>query len=353
MENVTEKKENTPIENTPINKRSVAFIIGIVLLLILFLAGIYGFNKINVAKKIIQQTKATEEIKSKAEKFINETLLPPGMKVNIKNVAMEGDLYNLSLEIDGKEYTSYMTKDGKKFFQSGIDIEQTIKEVQDTKKNQPDEASNAPVSKTDKPNVELFVMSHCPYGTQIEKGILPVVETLKNKIDFTLKFCDYAMHGEKELNEQLTQYCIQKNEKNKLNTYLSCFLKNSDSASCLKSTGIDIVKNDACVKSTDEQYSVTKKLNDKSAWTNGNFPPFDVYKDDNAKYNVEGSPVLIINGSKSEANRDSASLLTAICSAFNNPPAECNNKLSSAAPAPGFGEGTANSATSGSDCAAK
>jgi len=29
--------------------------------------------------------------------------------------------------------------------------------------------------KTAKPKVELFVMSHCPYGTQAEKAMIPVV----------------------------------------------------------------------------------------------------------------------------------------------------------------------------------
>ncbi|MBU3941884.1 MAG: hypothetical protein KKF74_03150, partial [Nanoarchaeota archaeon] len=47
--------------------------------------------------------------------------------------------------------------------------------------------------KKDKPEVELFVMSHCPYGTQIEKGMLPVARLLGDKIDFNIRFCSYAM----------------------------------------------------------------------------------------------------------------------------------------------------------------
>lgn len=53
-------------------------------------------------------------------------------------------------------------------------------------------------------------MSHCPYGLQMEKGIIPVVETLGDSIDFQVKFCDYAMHGQTELDEQVLQYCIMK-----------------------------------------------------------------------------------------------------------------------------------------------
>jgi len=49
-------------------------------------------------------------------------------------------------------------------------------------------------------------MSYCPYGTQIEKGILPVINALGNKIKFSLKFVDYAMHGKKEIDENSRQY---------------------------------------------------------------------------------------------------------------------------------------------------
>ena len=80
-------------------------------------------------------------------------------------------------------------------------------------------------NKSDKPNVELFVMSHCPFGTQAEKGIIPVVNLLKNKINFSVKFVDYSMHGKSEIDENTLQYCIQKEESKKYIPYLTCFLE--------------------------------------------------------------------------------------------------------------------------------
>jgi len=307
----------------------------------------YGWHKSKPVARLI----SAEEAKAKVEKFINENLLPQDIKVNVKTVAPEGALYNIVLEINGKEYTSYMTNDGKKFFQSGIDIDQATADAQKDKKKQADEQANVDLPKSDKPDVELFVMSHCPYGAQIEKGILPVIEALGNKINFTLKFCDYAMHGQKEINEQLTQYCIQKKNKDKLFKYLNCFIDKNDSSACLKSAGLNKTTIDSCVKSADQQYLVMKKFNDKKTWANGNFPPFDIYKADNAKYSVQGSPSLIINGVQAQSERDSASLLTSICSAFNNPPAECGKKLSSTPPSPGFGKGTDAGSTSDAGCA--
>lgn len=337
--------KNTMVKLTTLNKV-------LILIFLVALATIgYGWHK---SKSPVHLIKA-EEAKARVEKFINENLLPSDMKVDIKTVTQEDNLYKIVLEIEGKEYTSYMTVDGKKFFQSGVDIDQVTAEAQKAKAEQDgkqDEKPSANLPKKDKPEVELFVMSHCPYGTQIEKGILPVLDALGNKINFTLKFCDYAMHGQKELNEQLTQYCIQKEDKNKLISYLKCFLDKSDSTACLKSTKLNEAKISSCVKSVDQQYQITKKFNDKKTWTSGNFPPFDIYKADNAKYSIQGSPSLVINGAQAQAERDPASLLTAICSSFNNPPAECSKKLSSTPPSPGFGQGGGSGETSGdADCA--
>jgi hypothetical protein len=166
--------------------------------------------------------------------------------------------------------------------------------------------------------------------------MLPVLETLGNKIDFKLKFCDYAMHEKKELDENLIQYCIQKEEPTKLSAYLTCFLEDGKSDECLKTAKVSATKLKACVKATDTKYKVTSNYEKKVGWQ-GNFPGFDVNKEDNAKYGVQGSPTLIINGENISSGRDASSLLKTICSAFTTQPAECSKQLSAEAPAPGFG----------------
>ncbi len=200
--------------------------------------------------------------------------------------------------------------------------------------------------KTDKPVVEAFVMSYCPYGTQIEKGLIPVANLLKDKIDFSVKFCDYAMHGQKEVNENLLQYCIQKDDKANYMSYLYCFLNASDSPSCLKTAKVNTDKVNACVKATDSQYNITALYNDQSKWISGQFPPFNVYKDLNTKYGVQGSPTLVLNGVIMDGvSRDPESLLKAICATYKTAPAECSQALSSSAPSAGFGYSTTDSAS--------
>lgn len=192
--------------------------------------------------------------------------------------------------------------------------------------------------KLEKPVVELFVMSHCPYGTQTEKGILPVAQLLGDKIDFTVKFCDYAMHGKTELDEELLQYCIQEEQGSKYLSYLECFLGAGETDECLTEVDVDIDALDSCINEMDEEYSITKMYEDKSTWRSGQFPVFPIYQDEVTEYGIRGSPGLAVNGLKINSfGRSPAALLDIICLGFNDVPEECNQSLDSANPGPGFG----------------
>ncbi len=273
-----------------------------------------------------------------------------GASAELISTSDDGSLYEVVLSIDGQEVPVFVTKDGKTLVPQPISLEKT--ETPETPAN-PSTSAPAPtnIPKSDKPIVEAFVMSHCPYGTQIEKGLLPVVEVLKDKIDFEFKFVYYAMHPSAgEVEEQLNQYCIQKDQKNLFNDYLTCFLEAGDGAGCIDSTGIDKASLAACTAATDEEFKVLENLNDKSKWMNGRFPQFNIHKAENDKYQVGGSPTLVINGVKAQAGRDSISLLNAICGAFEDAPEECNTQFEAGQPTPGFGwstSTTANNAAAG------
>jgi len=193
-------------------------------------------------------------------------------------------------------------------------------------------------NKSDKPKVELFVMSYCPFGTQAEKGILWAVNTLKDKIDFDVKFVNYAMHGKKEIDENNLQYCIQKTEPSKYNAYLTCFLKAWNSQECIKQAKLDMKKENACIENVKKQFKTEENFNNKASWISGQFPKYIVYDELNKKYGVQGSPTLVINGVKVQpANRSPQAYLQIICSAFTNPPAECQKQISNQAYDPMWG----------------
>jgi hypothetical protein len=285
-----------------------------------------------------------EEAKTMALDFINNNLMQPGTQVSVNEIAEEGDLYRVSINIPGQTepIDSYMTKDGKKFFPQAMDIETADAPADDAQASTPPPPAN--VVKAAKPNVELFVMSHCPYGTQIEKGFLPVAKTLGDKIDYEIKFVDYAMHGEKEIDEQLNQYCIQGEQNDKFIPYLECFLEADDGPGCLTSTGIDIRQMDTCVAKADQAFKIKENFADKTTWKSGRFPLFDIHKEDNAKYGITGSPGLVVNGAKVTSGRSPQALLTTICAGFEDQPEECNTQLDSASPSAGFGFSTGGSA---------
>lgn len=320
-------------------------IIILVIVIALLVVGVVMTNNKGGATKL-----TAEEAKTKAETFINDILMQGEGGVSIEEITpMESDVYALKVKLEGSEelIDSYITADGKLFFPQSLDIDELSGTGEETDN---EAATNEPVAeapKADKPVVELFVMSHCPYGTQIEKGMVPVVKALGNSIDFQLKFVDYAMHGDKELQEQMLQYCIDKEQHDKLLPYLECFLKDGDSQRCLGANGIDQTKTGACVASVDQQNRIMEVFNNKEGWDS--FPPFPLYAADNQKYGVGGSPTLVVNGEVISSGRDSASLAKLICNSFaGEQPAACANEFSSASPAPGFGEATTNSTTDAS-----
>jgi len=183
-------------------------------------------------------------------------------------------------------------------------------------------------NKKDIPDIDLFVMSYCPYGTQAEKWIIPAANILWKKINFNVKFVDYIMHEKKEIDENTLQYCIQQEQKEKIISYLTCFLEEWKSDDCKKKEKINMKKINNCIKETDKKYNITWLYNDKSTWR-WNFPSYPIYTEENKQYDVQWSPTLIINWIKTEpSSRSPQSYLDSICEWFKTKPVECEQKLS-------------------------
>jgi len=206
------------------------------------------------------------------------------------------------------------------------------------------------VPKTNKPKVELFVMSYCPYGLQMEKAYLPAWSLLKDKADISLKFVSYAMHDLKEVEENTRQYCIGKEQGDKLISYLSCFSGKDDSAGCLKEAKINESKMSSCVTKANKDFGIMDKYNDQASWLSGRYPIYPVHQAENDQYGVQGSPTLVINGQEASVSRTPEAVKLAICAGFENAPKECETVLSNASPQPGFGAGTTAATTDPAAC---
>jgi len=267
-----------------------------------------------------------EKAAGKAIDYINANLLQPGNNATLNNVKETSNSYEINMSIGGKEYLSYISLDGKLLFTNGIDMTQKVE--------QPAAATAEPpknVTKSDKPVVDLFVMTHCPFGTQAEKGLIPAMEAIKDKASVNIRFVHYFMHGDKEEQETYAQICIREEQKAKFLPYLKCFLNASDSPGCIKSTGVDSAKLATCIKDKAKDYYAAD-----SALSN--------------QYGVQGSPTMVINGGQASFYpRDPANALKEMCSAFNKAPSECSAKLSTANPSAGFGYATSD-ATAEATC---
>ncbi len=300
----------------------------LLLVVLLLLGNVFNvFGKCVVTGKSVSADKAGENLLNFA--------LDQGLDAEVSSVEEEGSFYLVTLSIDGQGVPIYVTRDGKYFANSLIPLE-----AEEETNTNTDTNTQTEIPKTTKPTVDLFVMSHCPYGTQAEKGIIPALELLGDNIDFNLRFVYYAMHPSAgEVEEQVAQYCIQKEQGDKLIPYLKCFLEEGDGESCLTEVKIDKTKLNKCISATDKEFQISENKDDKTKWLSGNYPLFNIDKQLNEMYNIGGSPTLVINGVQVSSARSPAAYLDSICQAFSDGsvPEECGEPLSTASYSAGFG----------------
>ena len=132
-----------------------------------------GFRGITGA--VVADSIDADEAGGKAVDYINTNLLQPGNSAELNDVSEVKGLYAMNMTIAGQAYTSYVTKDGKMLFTTGIEIKDDVEKPA----AQAQTAATPSVEKSDKPSVELFVMSQCPYAIEAEKAIIPVLKNLK------------------------------------------------------------------------------------------------------------------------------------------------------------------------------
>ena len=243
-------------------------------------------------------------------------------------------MYKLVINMSsGQEVTSYITKDGTKFFPQVMDIA----EVEGKNTNADQASAQAPpvanAPKSDNPKVELFVMSFCPYGVIAANAMSPVAGLLGDKADINVRYIASiegddinqvkSLHGPIEGIEDARQLCVLSNYGqetywnyvDEINEKCYPIYRNGDDVyktcwqTAAKNAGVNISKIDTCVEN--EGPALIKK-EDEIAKSNG----------------VSGSPTLIINGAKINAARSPEGYKAAICDAYNNPPEECKIALS-------------------------
>jgi len=238
-------------------------------------------------------------------------------------------------------------------------------------------------SKTKKPEVKFFVMSFCPYGNQAEEGLEPVYQLLRDKVNWQPRYiindrkisceqscprrvynqqaeevCNDAiaqgkvkdmaacrehfpyqsieeclqkecqglkpgdfqsLHGEQELNQDVREICAYRlgswdkwwkfvllvNKKCDGNNADVCWVELAEQA------GLSSQQISSCVASQREAL-IKKEIEEAE------------------RHRASGSPTVFVNGTLYRGGRSPNDYKGAICAAFENPPVECEKKLSSA-----------------------
>ncbi|MDD1660414.1 MAG: DsbA family protein [Methanomicrobiales archaeon] len=254
--------------------------------------------------------------------YVNQNLAAEGTAATLVSVEDQHGMYRVTVAYQGQQYPFYATPDCTLLFLEGMDM--TAPEATPT-------PAATPVQ-TDRPAVDLFVMSYCPYGTQAEAAMKPVADLLGAKADIRVRYITSvggttvdsieSLHGAVEAQEDLRQACIEKYSPMKFWGYLAGF--NSEcystartpesAAACSKNVtsalGIDQAEIDACATGAEGIGLLSTDV--ASAMVQ----------------DATASPTLLINGVEFSGSRSPEAYKQAICGSFTNAPAECETKLS-------------------------
>ena len=296
-----------------------------------------GMSKNDLAKKGID--------------YINNNVLS-GQQATLVSTSEESGLVKIKINIDGREFDSYISKDGKLLFPEAIKLENAKPDNQpaNNPSNQPTKTKDD-IVKADAAELDAYIVSQCPFGLQMQRALADVVNSVPSlteniKVRYIGSISNgkvIAMHGDKEAQENFKQICIREEQASKYWSYVSCYIKAGDTAGCLASTGIDNSKLNSCM--TDKNRGLAYAQKD-----------FDL----NTKYNIQGSPTLVLNNQVASefdfGGRTSEALKTLVCYGFNNEPKDCAKSLNKTEAATSFSEtyvgqgGSGNSGPTGANC---
>lgn len=295
-------------------------VLALILIVILVRGGITG---------AVTGALSKEQAGDKVLQLVNDYLIQDGT-ATLDSVSDESGLYKVNLNYNSNKIPVYITKDSKSLIlPNGI---MSIAELEATAQNAGQEQPTE-ITKTDKPTVELFVMSFCPYGVQAENELIPVAKLLGSKADIKIRFIASvsgdkvedvsSLHGLNEAKEDLRQLAIMKYYPDKFWDYLAEINKNGYPVSS------DAAKLDEAWKAAAKKLSIDTAKIESVAYGKEGIDLLKMEEQAANKYGVSGSPTLIINGVVYSGSRSADAFKEGICSAFTTLPAECSQKLES------------------------
>ncbi|MBW2990416.1 hypothetical protein KY348_01790, partial [Candidatus Woesearchaeota archaeon] len=162
----------------------------------------------------------------------------------------------------------------------------------------------------DKVKVEFYVMSQCPYGTQVEDAFAPVLESMGEAVDFHLEYIVQepspgqfqALHGEPEVKGNIVQLCAIKYypEDYLYMDFIVCQNKDARNVhtnweSCANENSMDVEKLRTCLEGEEGKELLRSSM--QRTLVRG----------------ATGSPTIYFNDESYQGQRDSLSFQRAVC----------------------------------------
>gem|GEM_PF-691200 len=254
--------------------------------------------------------------------YINTNLTTPGQTATLINITEKNEVYTIWSRYQGRDLSIYASRDCMLLFPTAINMNTPVATPVPT---QTPKKSASPV-------VDLYVMSFCPYGTQAETVMRPVVDLLGTKADISVRYITSvggqtvdsvdSLHGPAEAHEDILQLCIMKSYPEKYWDYLKDFnnqcypvwqnatLLDSCRKNVTAALGIDLTKMETCAIGAEGLTLVELDAAESEA------------------IGASASPTLFINGVKYAGARTPEAYKQAICNSFDTSPAECTTVLS-------------------------
>ena len=287
------------------------------------ITSIFGISDSQIGKKVVD--------------YINNNQLSQTPATLVSTSEISG-LVKVKIAIGTQSYDSYATKDGKILFPQAISMTPAKTTAPAKTNSAQTPAKTADVQKVASPMLEGYIVSSCPYGLQMQRAFADAVKNVPalaadvkiryiGNVDSNGKIID-SMHGPEEAAENLRQICIREEQPAKYWSYVSCYMQKTtatassgmplgDSTGCQASTGVDTAKLASCVSDPSRGLVYAQK-------------DFDL----DAKYSVQGSPTLILNGAQiDESNyggRASDAVKAMVCAGAKTQPSFCSTKLNTA-----------------------
>jgi len=232
--------------------------------------------------------------RSKSDDFKNKTipaaikkvLNSPGTKFEVTAVKETNGVYEFQLKMAEQTYTSYISKDGKLLFTSGVKLDEVGKTPAASTTQAQTKLTVKDLKKVDKATLTAFVVANCPYGIQTQRVYKKVLEEVPSMAEsLKIKYIGAiengkitAMHGDEEAKENLKQICIRDEQPALYWPYVNCYMQEGKTDACLTSAEVDVAMLTACTEDPKRGNAFAQK-------------DFDLAN----KFKVSGSPTLLLN----------------------------------------------------------